>query len=425
MVIDTAKNQESGRDPRRPEVADVFRAHGDVYRAQHMPTEPQRKVMRAIERCRTAALGGHLEVCDDCGYSRPAYNSCRDRHCPKCQSLKQAEWIAERKKKLLPIPYFHVVFTLPASLRRLCRRNDRELYGLLFTSAAKTLLHLGHDPERLDAHPGVTAVLHTWTRELDYHPHVHCIVTAGGLAQDQSRFVHGDPNFLFPVQVMSALFRGLFLDGLRKMWDKGVLRSDGQDIPALLDELYQTDWVVYAKRPFGGPEQVFSYLGRYTHRTGISNQRIKSMDENGVCFATKGGRSITLRPDEFIHRFLLHVLPPGFVKMRHFGLWASGAAKHKLALAQKLLCDEAAAAASSQAPATASVPAPAPDEAIEDETDELDEVDVDETDELAERILRLCGIDVKQCPHCEHGRMRRQPLPSPASAEAESQMDTS
>jgi hypothetical protein len=321
----------------------------DVYRAQHMLTEQQAKVMRSIERCRTAALGGHLEVCDDCGYSRPAYNSCRDRHCPKCQSLKQAEWIAARKEKLLPVSYFHVVFTLPAALRRLCRRNDREMYGLLFTSAAKTLLELGHDPKRLGAHLGITAVLHTWTRELDYHPHLHCIVTAGGLAQDGSRFVHGAPRYLFPVLVMAELFRGLFLDGLRKLLDQGILRSDGQDVPALLTQLYGTDWVVYAKRPFG----VFEYLGRYTHRTGLSNQRIRSMGPDGVCFATKGGGCITLRPDEFIRRFLLHVLPSGFVKLRHFGLWASGGAKHKLALAQKLLADEAAAAADTQAPAAA------------------------------------------------------------------------
>ena len=199
----------------RPEVADVFRAHGARYRAAHMLTETQRKVMRAIERCRTAQLGGHLEVCDACGYSRPAYNSCRDRHCPKCQSLKQAQWVEARKEKLLPLPYFHVVFTLPQQLRRLCRRNDRELYDLLFASAAKTLLELGHDEERLDCHLGITSVLHTWTRELDYHPHVHCIVTAGGLSQDKSRFVRGDERFLFPVAVMSALYRGVLNEAAR------------------------------------------------------------------------------------------------------------------------------------------------------------------------------------------------------------------
>lgn len=413
----------------RPEVADVFRAYGPVYRAQHMLSEHERKVMRAIEQCRTAALGGHLEVCDTCGYSRPAYNSCRDRHCPKCQSLKLAEWVEARKQKLLPLPCFHVVFTLPHKLRRLCRRNDQLLYDLLFASAAKTLLELGHDPARLDAHLGITAVLHTWTRELDYHPHVHCIVTAGGLSQDKTRFVRGDERFLFPVRVMSALYRGLFLEGLRKLLKKGVLRTDGQDLSALLDELYQTDWVVYAKRPFGGPEQVFSYLGRYTHRTGISNQRILSMGPEGVCFATKGGRTVTLSAEEFIRRFLLHVLPPGYVKIRHYGLWASGYATEKLELARKLLAQATAAAVPE-----AMAPACEPDsegceveDAVDDEEAEAEaeKAEPDETERLAERIYRLCGIDVRQCPRCESGRLQRQPLPQGKEARQESRVDTS
>lgn len=400
----------------RPEVADVFRAHGAVYRAKHMLSEHERKVMRAVEQCRTAALGGHLEVCDGCGYSRPAYNSCRDRHCPKCQSLKQAQWVESRLGKLLPLPSFHVVFTLPHKLRRLARRNDQALYELLFTSAAKTLLELGHDPQRLDAHLGITAVLHTWTRELDYHPHVHCIVTAGGLSQDKTRFVRGDEKYLFPVRVMSALYRGLFLDGLRKLHRKGVLRTDGQDLVALCDELYQADWVVYAKRPFGGPEQVFSYLGRYTHRTGISNQRIRSMGPEGVCFATKGGRTVTLQAEEFIRRFLLHILPPGFVKIRHYGLWASGYAKEKLELARKLLSDEPAAAAPAEPEPEPEAEANEIEDAVDDEEESGGEAEADETDPLAERIYRLCGIDVRQCPRCESGRMQRQPLPAPKEA---------
>ena len=410
----------------RPEVADVFRAHGPVYRAQHMLSEHERKVMRAIEQCRTPALGGHLDVCDSCGYSRPAYNSCRDRHCPKCQSLKQAEWVEARKQKLLPLPYFHVVFTLPQKLRRLARRNDQEMYDLLFSSAAKALLELGHDPERLDAHLGITAVLHTWTRELDYHPHVHCIVTAGGLSQDKTRFVRGDEKYLFPVSVLSALYRGLFLDGLRKLLKKGVLRTDGQDLSALLDELYQTDWVVYAKRPFGGPEQVFSYLGRYTHRTGISNQRLLSMGPEGVCFATKNGRTVTLSAQEFIRRFLLHVLPPGYVKIRHYGLWASGYAKEKLELARKLLAQESAAVSETIAQACAPVlKACEVEDAVDDEEAAASESELDPQDLLAERIYRLCGIDVRQCPQCESGRLQRQPLPKSAEALKESRVDTS
>jgi hypothetical protein len=384
------------------EVADIFRAHGEVYRQQHMLTAQQQKVMRAIEQCRTAALSGHLEVCPQCGFERPAYNSCRDRHCPKCQSLRQAEWIAARKERLLPVPYFHVVFTLPAQLRRLCRRNDRELYNLLFEAATQTLLRLGDDPKWLGARVALTAVLHTWTRELDFHPHLHCIVTAGGLADDGQRFVQGSPKYLFPIPVMAALYRGLFLDGLAKMEKKGEIRSDGQPLAPLLDQLYQTDWVVYAKRPFGGPEQVFEYLGRYTHRTGISNQRLISMDEHGVCFATKGGRRMTLEPQEFIRRFLLHVLPPGFVKIRHYGLWATGRAQQKLEQAQKLL-----AAAEPQAPGAE--PASEPPWDPEEEA-ELPAEDAQEVEDFAQKLLRLCGVDVTLCPKCQQGRLVRKPL---------------
>jgi hypothetical protein len=399
------------------EVADIFRLHGEVYRQQHMLTPQQQKVMRAIEQCRTAALGGHLEVCLECGYNRPAYNSCRDRHCPKCQSLRQAEWIAARKERLLEVPYFHVVFTLPAALRRLCRRNDRELYNLLFESASTTLLRLGEDPERLGAKVAFTAVLHTWTRELDYHPHLHCIVTAGGLSLDETQFVHGSPRYLFPVKVMAALFRGLFLDGLAKMAAKGKIRSDGEDLQPLLDSLYQTDWVVYAKRPFGGAEQVFEYLGRYTHRTGISNQRLHSMDAEGVCFATKGGRRITLSPQEFIRRFLLHVLPPGFVKIRHYGLWATGRAQQKLLQARTLLFSQAKEPA-----VVAALPEDAAD--LEQEA----EPDLEETEgvmDFAQKMLELCGVDVTLCPNCQRGRLVRQPLPETPQVAVPKGADTS
>jgi len=405
--------------PKRPslEVADIFRAHGEVYRQQHMLTAQQQKVMRAIEQCRTPALGGHLEVCPQCSFERPAYNSCRDRHCPKCQSLKQAEWIAARKERLLPVPYFHVVFTLPAQLRRLCRRNDRELYNLLFEAATKTLLRLGQDPKWLGARVALTAVLHTWTRELDYHPHLHCIVTAGGLAEDGLRFVQGSPKYLFPIPVMSALYRGLFLDGLAKMEAKGELRCDGQPLGSLLEQLYQTDWVVYAKRPFGGPEQVFEYLGRYTHRTGISNQRLIAMDEQGVCFATKGGRRLTLNPQEFIRRFLLHVLPSGFVKIRHYGLWATGRAQQKLEQAQKLLAEPEPTAPGTQ-------PAPGEAEESDEETEPLAN-DPEEPEDFAQKLLRLCGVDVTLCPKCQQGRLVRKPLPEGSQAAPPHGADTS
>lgn len=382
-----------------------------------MLTAQQQKVMRAIEQCRTPTLGGHLEVCPACGFERPAYNSCRDRHCPKCQSLKQAQWIAARKERLLPVPYFHVVFTLPAQLRRLCRRNDRELYNLLFLAATQTLLRLGEDPKRLGARVALTAVLHTWTRELSYHPHLHCIVTAGGLAPDGQRFVHGSPKYLFPIPVMAALYRGLFLDGLAKLEAKGVIRNDGQPLGPLLDPLYQTDWVVYAKRPLGGPEQVFEYLGRYTHRTGISNQRLITMDEQGVCFATKGGRRITLAPPEFIRRFLLHVLPPGFVKLRHYGLWATGRAQQKLEQAQKLLAQPAQAAPG---------PEPGPLETQDPQEEaEPPEEDTQQEEDFAQKLLRLCGVDVTRCPKCQQGRLVRKPLPEDPPAANPLGADTS
>ncbi len=374
---------------RRPdvEVADIFRAHGEMYRQSHVLTPDQQKVMRAIEVCRTEVLGGHLDVCDRCGYSRPSYNSCRNRHCPKCQSLVGAKWVEERMERLLPVHYFHVVLTVPSSLRTVFRRNQRAMYKLLFEAATKTLLTLGDDEERLGAQLGITAVLHTWTRELSFHPHLHCIVTGGGLSPDGTSWVAARRKYLFPVKVLSALFRGLFLDGVARLHAAGDLRIDG-DLHALLDPLYREDWVVYAKRPFGGPEQVFKYLGRYTHRVGISNQRLISMNEEGVTFATKNGRTVTLAPQEFIRRFLLHVLPPGFVKIRHYGLWASGNISTRLAAARALL------------PAPPSPPPPPPVD-VEHLADEI---------EWQVRLLRLTGIDVTRCPRCADGRMIPQPL---------------
>lgn len=365
------------------EVADIFRAHGEVYRREHVLTPDQLKVMRAIEVCRTEVLGGHLDVCDRCSYSQPSYNSCRNRHCPKCQSLAQAQWIEERLERLLPTHYFHVVFTLPSSLRSLCRRNQRAMYKLLFEAATRTLLLLGDDPKRLGAQLGITAVLHTWTRELEFHPHLHCIVTGGGLAEDGTRWISTGRKYLFPVKVLSSLFRGIFLDGVKRAHAAGDVRLDEGDIGKLLAPLYDIDWVVYAKRPFGGPQDVFKYLGRYTHRVGISNQRLISLDERDVCFATKNGRTITLAPQEFIRRFLLHVLPPGFVKIRHYGLWASGNVPTRLAAARRLL----------EGPTPAPSPAPAPPEPVSDQL------------EWQVRLLRVAGIDVTRCPRCGDGRM--------------------
>src|SRR3954451_18241136 len=255
------------------ELADVVRAYGLAFVQSRALRPEQRKALRDIERCRTAALGGHLDVCTACAYERPAYNSCRNRHCPKCQSLAQARWIDKRIERLLPVHYFQVVFTLPSELRAVARRSREEVFDMLFASASQTLLALGYDPKRLGGELGVTMVLHTWTRELQFHPHVHAIVTGGGLSDDDARWVRARKDFLFPVRVMGALFRGKMLAALERAHARGHLDLGGVDVRALRGK----SWIVYAKRPFGGPEQVIRYLGRYTHRVGISNQRLVAM----------------------------------------------------------------------------------------------------------------------------------------------------
>jgi len=358
--------------------------------------------MRAIERCRTEALGGHLDVCLECGFERPAYNSCRNRHCPKCQSLAQARWIEQRLEHILPSHYFHVVFTLPSELRPLVRANRVRLFDLLFASASRTLLELGDDPKRLGGRLGITIVLHTWTRELTFHPHLHCIVTGGGLAPTGETWVPCSRRYLFPVLVLGALFRGKLLAGLRRLRDQGLLQYSGAAAPLaddvafsqLLDRLYKTSWVVYAKRPFAGPEHVFRYLGRYTHRVGISNHRLQAFDEHGVRFATKGGKSVTLAPLDFIRRFLDHVLPAGFTKIRHFGLHAASNVNTKLENARQLLTVENKAPPPTQ-------PA-APETPLEPST-------------WQELLLELTGIDLTRCPNCNYPLSRRS-LPRAAPA---------
>jgi len=368
------------------EVADIFRVHGEVYRQKHALLPEQRDVMRAIEVCRTEILGGHVDVCNACGLARPAYNSCRNRHCPKCQALTQAVWIEKRMERVLPTHCFHVVFTLPHELGPLALRNRLFIFDLLFSSASRTLLELGRDEHRLGALLGVTAVLHTWTRDLRFHPHVHCIVTGGGLATDGGRWISSRQKHLFSVRVLSDLFRGKFLDGLARAHERGELNPGDGDIGdreafgRLKDTLYRKKWVVYAKRPFAGPEQVFKYLGRYTHRVGISNRRLISLDERGVCFRTKDGKQVTIPPEEFIRRFLLHVLPHGFVKIRHYGLLASSNVRTKLEDARRHL---------------------------EGDKRPEDEIRADPT--WQERLFALTGIDVTTCPRCG-GQMVRQPL---------------
>ncbi len=379
--------------PERPhlEVADIFRVHGEAFRRSHGLSKEQHEVMRAVEICRTEALGGHVDVCDSCGHARPAYNSCRNRHCPKCQCLAQARWIEKREKRILPTHYFHVVFTLPHELNALAMHNKKLVYGLLFETAAKTLLTLGRDEDRLGAQLGITAVLHTWSRNLQFHPHLHCIVTGGGLSTTGDRWVATNERYLFPAKVLSRLFRGKFLDALARAYDKGLLNLcvglvDRNDFQRLKDTLYQKEWVVYAKRPFDGAQQVFNYLGRYTHRVAISNWRLLSMDDAGVCFATKNGKTATLHPHEFIRRFLLHVLPKNFVKIRHYGLMAASNAKTKLEVARRFLEDGHPSA---------------------DLQSNKEDHDGNPEKDWRERFMELTGVDLSLCPQCHKGTMTR------------------
>lgn len=358
--------------------------------------------MRAIETCRTAALGGHVDVCAECDYRRPSYNSCRDRHCPKCQSLAQAKWLRDRKQSILPTHYFHVVFTLPNELRALTRRNPRQIYSLLFSSSAQTLQTLAKDEEWLGAQLGITSVLHTWTRKLLYHPHIHCIVTGGGLDFTEQNWVPCKKNYLFPVAVMSQLFRGKFLAGFTRLYENGEIDVTGcqelaepEGLKRLKKQLYQKNWVVYAKRPFGGAEQAYRYLGRYTHRVAISNNRLLQVTSESICFATKHGKNTTLSPEEFIRRFLLHVLPKRFVKIRHYGLLASANATTKLEVARNLLQD--------------------PDELAKQQPVPVRSNQSD--DDWRQLYKELTGEDLSLCPRCKRGQLSRRSLEPSASAQ--------
>jgi len=371
----------------------------ELQHATVLSTE-QRKVLRALCRCRTAELGGHLDVCEHCDLERPAYNSCRDRHCPKCQALAQHRWLQERRKHILPVHHFHVVFTLPAQLRPLMQANPRALYGLLFETAPKCVLQLARDPKRLGAQLGLTAVLHTWRRDLGYHPHLHCVVTGGGL-DEQGQWRATRPGFLLPVRVLGKLLRGKFLDGLRRLHARGELvlpacLPDAHAFERLLDKLYQKSWCVYCKRPFGGADAVFEYLGRYTHRIGISNARILHVSERTVVFRTRLPRTAVLAPQLFLSRFLQHVLPHGFVRIRHYGLLASGNVRGALAKAKSLL--------QTSRPLPTAPPMP---NAADPALDEPRHV----------RLYReLTGIDLRVCARCG-GAMTPHPLPArPAQA---------
>jgi hypothetical protein len=337
------------------EAADIFRRHGEAWRAANAGrvSLAQRRVMSAIELCRTAALGGHVERCADCAYARVAYNSCRNRHCPKCQWRAAQRWMAAREAELLPVPYFHVVFTLPAEIGAIAYQNKAAVYGLLFKAAAQTLTTIAADRKHLGAEIGVTAVLHTWGQNLDHHPHVHCIAPGGGVAIDGERWIACRPGFFLPVRVLSRLFRRLFLDGLAALFDAGALKFFN-DLAMLAERaafftrlapLRTKEWVVYAKRPFAGPKQVLAYLARYTHRVAIANSRLIEQTDENVVFRWKDYRAngraknkiMTLAAGEFIRRFLLHVLPDGFNRIRYYGLFANGQRAERLALCRRLL----------------------------------------------------------------------------------------
>jgi Putative transposase/Transposase zinc-binding domain len=348
--------------PERPalEVADVIRAHGAAFRATYAAvlSPTQAKALRDLARCRTAALGGHVERCLDCGRERIAYNSCRNRNCPKCQATTRARWLAAQAEHLLPVEYYHLVFTLPDELSDLARANPTALYDLLFQAAAATIRDVAANPKRLGAVPGLLLVLHTWGQTLQHHPHVHGVVTGGGLSCDASgtldanpTWVSCRPGFFLPVRVLSRVFRGKYLDGLRQAQATGKLRFFGQLTPladptafhAFLRQLSEKDWVVYAKKPFGGPAQVLKYLARYTHRIAISNHRLVSLEGGRVTFRYKDyadqarPRTMTLDAVEFLRRFVQHVLPSGFTKVRHYGLLANRFRAERLATCRRLL----------------------------------------------------------------------------------------
>jgi hypothetical protein len=377
----------------RLEVADVFREHADEYLARYGATAAQRQVLRAVQNCRTAVLGGHVEACDRCGHQQVAYNSCRNRHCPKCQGPATARWLEARQSELLPVPYFHLVFTLPTALGPLAFQNPRLVYGLLMQAAAQTLLEVAANPRHLGGELGFLTVLHTWGQNLLHHPHVHCVVPAGGLAPDGTRWIHCRKGFFLPVRVLSRVFRGKFIRGLKQARARGDLRFHGglaelvnaNAFERLLNQVVRHEWVVYAKPPFGGPEQVLKYLARYTHRVAISNRRLLAFRDGRVMFRWKdyaqGGqqRRMTLPAVEFIRRFLLHVLPGGFVKIRHYGFLANRFRQAKRELCHRLL----GVAARPPAP-SASDDRPASDPPSTSESEP----------------------PRRRCPHCREGRLR-------------------
>jgi len=375
----------------RYEIGDIFREYGQSYRQKRSLPVSHLKVMRAIEICRTAELGGHLERCDRCGFERNAYNSCRNRHCPKCQALAKAEWLEKRRAELLPVGYFHNVFTLPHELNQIALCNKTVLYDILFKSVAQTLQEFAADPKhRLGGKIGFTAILHTWDQKLLSHVHLHCVIPAGVLSCDGERWISARKSFLFPVKALSRVFRRKFIKCLKKAFRKNRLIFPGrlaylevrENFMRAIGRLWQKDWVVYSKAPFNGPQKVLDYLGRYTHRVAIANHRIVKVEDGLVTFQYRDRRDgdksklMTINAGVFIHRFLLHVIPDSYKRIRHFGFLANRCKKQQLRKCRELLglCPE---------------PPQIPEETLQ------------------EKMLRLTSVDITECPRCKQGHMKR------------------
>jgi len=374
-----------------PDVAEIFERFGSSYRKNYKLPIQIHKVMNAIERCRTAALGGHVEKCNNCGYIRVFYNSCRNRHCPKCQGLAKEKWLLARERDLLPVNYYHIVFTIPSELNQIALRNKKEIYNLLFKASSESLLELGKDPKYLGAEVGFISILHTWGQNLMEHPHIHVIIPAGGLSLDQGRWISSRKKFFIPIKVISSLFKGKFMNYYKKACINGKIKFEGElevlnkknNNQSLINGLYEKQWVVYIKEPFSNPTKVIKYLGRYTHRVAISNQRIVNIREGKVSFKWKDyadkskNKIMVLDGEEFIRRFLLHILPENFMKIRHYGILSNRRRKTKLGKCQEIfkIKQEPVVKISWQ-----------------------------------ELLLKLKGIDVTICPSCGKGQMVRKEL---------------
>jgi hypothetical protein len=381
------------------EIQDILKEHGAIYRQEHKLLLTHHKAMNSIERCRTSALGGHVDKCDECGYTQISYNSCRNRHCPKCQMLAKERWIEARKEELLSVQYFHVVFTIPDTINPIAYQNQKAVYSILFRAVSETLLELANDKKYLGAKLGITSVLHTWGQNLMHHPHIHCIVPGGGLSS-LNEWTDSKKKFFIPVRVLSRKFRGKFLFYLKKAYEENQLEfhssiehiGNGQEFRNLLSKCYQTEWVVYCKKPFKNAESVVAYLGRYTHRVAISNNRIIKLEKGQVTFKWRDYRDkkkeklMTVSAEEFIRRFLIHVLPDRFVKIRHYGILGSRNKSTKLKLCKRL-------------------------------TGTIFHIKKTEKLTAAEMMLKLAGRDITLCPCCGSGKLTRSlALPPPTSA---------